>query len=258
MTPVDDYAFYGLPPFKQFIPEHDGVHISTVFTWDKEKAEMLQKNWQEVTNKPIFVGGPAYDDRGDGFIPGMYLKRGITITSRGCPNHCWFCSVSQREGDIRELPIMEGNIIQDNNFLACSKEHRLAVYNMLRFQKSICFKGGLEARLLTSWDIEQMRSLKIKELWLACDSHNALFQSIPTIKRLLNAGFKQNHIRCYVLIGFEMQEEEHRLIELYKAGCLPFAQLYQPIERKEYNHEWRQFARKWSRPAVYRSNHNAL
>ena len=94
MTPVDDYAFYGLPPFKQFIPEHDGVHISTVFTWDKEKAEMLQKNWQEVTNKPIFVGGPAYDDRGNGFIPGMYLKKGITITSRGCPNHCWFCSVS--------------------------------------------------------------------------------------------------------------------------------------------------------------------
>ena len=253
MSPIGGCAFYGLPPFKEFLPEHDEVHISVVFTWDKLKAGKLILNWQGVTNKPVKIGGPAYDDPGDEFITGMYLKKGITITSRGCPNNCQYCFVYRREGDIRELPIAEGNIIQDNNFLACSKIHRQKVYDMLRSQKSICFKGGLQAKLINSWDVEQLRSLRIKELWLACDSHNALLQTVPAIQRLLQAGFKQNHIRCYVLIGFDMEEEQNRLKQLLKAGCLPFAQLYQPEERIEYDYKWREFSRVWSRPAIYRT-----
>ena len=40
-TPADDYVFIGMPPMKPFIPEHDEVHISCTFTWDKEYCEEL-------------------------------------------------------------------------------------------------------------------------------------------------------------------------------------------------------------------------
>ena len=241
MTPTDNYAFCGYPPFPQFIPEHDEVHISVTFTWDIQKAYKLQKAWEAVTNKPVKIGGVAFGDPGNSFSPGMYLKKGIVITSMGCPNNCWFCFVPKREGGIRELSITEGHIIQDNNFLACSRSHRLKVYEMLKAQSDIKFLGGLEAKRLTDWDIEQMRGLKIHELWLACDTRAVLPKVIDTINRLKSRGFKQNQIRCYVLIGFDMREEHDRLIELLKAGCLPFAQLYQPEQKREYDYNGNSF-----------------
>ena len=107
-----------------FIHEHDEVYICCVFTWNIERAKELQTQWQARTGKLVLLGGPALDSPAGNFIPDMYVKSGVTFTSRGCPNHCSFCFVPEREGGIRELPIVQGNIIQDNNFLACSQEHR--------------------------------------------------------------------------------------------------------------------------------------
>ena len=77
------------------MPEVDEVHISVTFTWDREKAEKLEKQWRQV-GVPVKVGGPAYNDRmSPNFVPGRYLKQGLTFTSRGCPNKCWFCSVAK-------------------------------------------------------------------------------------------------------------------------------------------------------------------
>ncbi len=71
---------------------------------------------------------------------------------------------------------------------------------------------------------------------------------------LHRAGFTQNHIFCYVLIGDDRAENEQRLRTVYESGALPFAQLYQPDDRYiDYPKEWKQFARVWSRPAAYKA-----
>ena len=59
-TPIDDYVRIGMPDM--FMPKDiSEVHISTVFTWDKQKATILKKNYQAVLpNVPVKVGGPAY------------------------------------------------------------------------------------------------------------------------------------------------------------------------------------------------------
>lgn len=253
-TPLDDYTFFDGPEHL-WIPEHDEVHISCVFTWDKKRAESLAEAW---TGKcPVKIGGPAYDEAGGEFVPGMYTKLGIVHTSRGCPNNCKFCFVPKREGRIRQLPIAQGNEIQDNNFLACSKEHRRKVYDMLRTQKQIRFVGGLEAVRLTDWDIEELTKLRIKELWLACDSAGHIKTTTKAINRLVKAGFvdrkgepARDKIRCYALIGDDMQENESRLRAIWEAGAKPFAQLYQPEDRIEYSSKWKKFATTWSRPAA--------
>ncbi|MGC7872590.1 hypothetical protein ACPUYX_13805 [Desulfosporosinus sp. SYSU MS00001] len=89
-TPNDELAFYDCPPM--FIPDIDEVHISVAFTYDVPKAEWLAKQW-EAAGLPVKIGGPAFDAPGGDFIPGMYIKKGYVITSRGCPNNCWFCRV---------------------------------------------------------------------------------------------------------------------------------------------------------------------
>ena len=109
-TPDDPLAFTGPPP-KEGLPDIEEVHVSVAFTYDMEKACQLAEQWMKL-GVPVHMGGPAFNMPGGDFIPGMYLKKGYVITSRGCPNRCWFCSVPRREGDrLRELPITEGTIV---------------------------------------------------------------------------------------------------------------------------------------------------
>ncbi len=170
MTPNDAYAFVGDPPLWR--PEADEVHISCAFTWDIEEARRLQEAWAQ--HYPVVkLGGPAIGGNGD-FVPGMYLRHGVTITSRGCPRRCPWCLVPDYEGGIRTLPICRGHIAQDNNLLATPKDHQSAVFQMLRDQgRAVSFPGGLDARLLTDWAVVQLSTVRIKEVFLAADRKGA-------------------------------------------------------------------------------------
>lgn len=125
------------------MPEIDEVHISVTFTWDLQRAEQLAREW-EIVGVPVKMGGPAFNRKGGEFVPGMYVKKGMTITSRGCPNKCWFCAVPKREGGkITELPIRDGWNLLDDNLLACSDEHVERVFRMLeRQERRAVFTGG--------------------------------------------------------------------------------------------------------------------
>ena len=258
MTPIDEYAFIGMPTL--FIPDHDEIHISVTFTWDIDKALFLKKQWENFTNKPVLIGGPAFSDKGSEFIVGKYLKNGVTTTSRGCPNNCSFCLVPKREGKIRELIIKEGNTIQDNNILACSDKHLSDVFEMLSNKKDISFSGGFEARRVTKNIVSELKKLHIKDMWVACDTPESYKTTSKAIELLKSEGFSQNKIRCYVIIGKDKDEENNRLKKLLLDGCLPFAQLYQPPtnSKKEYSKEWKKFQRFWTRPAIYKSKLKGL
>ena len=256
-TPTDNMSMFGAPPLDELIPPHDEVHISCVFSWDKELCRGLQYQWQGRTDKPVLLGGPAFGSPVNGFTQGLYIKSNIIFTTRGCNNNCPWCIVPRLEGKLKELPICEGNVIQDNNFLQTSAAHKQKVYDMLRKQHGICFKGGLECDLITDDFARDVSSLRIAELWLACDTDSAL----PMFRRATNIlkryGFNRDKIYCYALIGDDMDKNEARLREIYNEGAMPFAQLYQPIgaeTKKEYSLEWRRFQCQWARPAATRAH----
>ena len=249
-TPTDEFAFVGDPP-GLLIPPHDEIHISCVFTWDKPYCEQLKYQWEAYTDKPVKLGGPAYGSPATDFTPGMYVKNGITFTSRGCNGCCAWCVVPKREGALRELPITPGNIIQDNNFLQTSRSHKDRVFEMLETQRGICFKGGLKSSLVDEHFIEHIQALHISELWLACDTDSDIPAFADAAAELAKAGYNRKKIKCYAIIGDDMDANEHRLQEIYKVGAMPFAQLYQPPDgpKREYSAEWNKFHRMWSRPA---------
>lgn len=256
-TPDDELA-YTTPPPKQ-IPDVDEVHISVAFTYDMPRAEQLAEAWLK-TGLPVRMGGPAFDEPGGDFIPGLYLKPGYVITSRGCPNRCWFCSVPKREGNaLRELPVMDGWNVMDDNLLACSESHIREVFAMLaRQEQRPIFTGGLEAKMLQPWHVELLRGVRAQRLYFAYDTPGDLAPLVDAGKMLRDGGFtKASHkARCYVLVGYEgdtMAAAETRLREAWAAGFMPYAMLYRD-QAGQVNKEWCVFQRQWVRPQIIMSN----
>jgi len=253
-TPTDELAFVGEPTLFRPGDRSTPVMVSCTFTWDMSAADQLRRSWSRFYDR-VEVGGPAFGHPGGVFVPGQFVKEGVTITSRGCPRRCAWCFAWRREGDIRELPIRDGWIVQDNNLLATSYEHQRAVFRMLdRQPKAAVFSGGLDTHYLSVRNAAWISHLRVAELWFACDRDydldllrraRQIFSQVPTEK-----------MRCYVLIGFgreTVQQAEDRLEAVYAAGFLPFAQFYQPkCRERRVPRNWRALVRKWSRPAAYR------
>lgn len=256
-TPDDEYAFFDYPPFPDMIPPHDEVHVSCTFTWDKKRAEELAFQWEMATDKPVKLGGVAYESPVDGFVQGLYLKPNIIFTSRGCNNKCPWCFVPRIEGKLKPLDdIPVGNVIQDNNFLQTSRAHKDRVFEMLKTQKGICFRGGLEPDLIDDHFVEAIRGLRIRELWLACDTDSRIPLFKQGCEKLVKAGFSRDIIKCYVLSYCkDMATDEARAREVFNAGAMPFVQLYQEATdtKTTYSKEWREFQRNWTRPAIIKA-----
>lgn len=254
-TPDDSLAFVGYPPFAEFRPTDRKmpVHVSVTFKWDRANAERIAASWRDFYDD-VRISGPAYEDFGDEFTPGMYLKNGCTITSRGCTKHCGWCP--ERNRDLREMGIHPGWVVQDSNLLACSERHIRAVFDMLREQKHpIKFSGGLDKHFLKPWHRLLFDSIRIDELWFACD----VTSDLPWLEKAAEIleGIPLRKRRCYTMIGYDEEPEPlevsaRRIERVFELGFMPFCQLYRPDEGvKHYPEEWRAVARKWARPAAY-------
>ena len=253
-SPSDPLAFFDVPPML-VLPEIDEVHISVAFSWDRRRADWLAKQWEAV-GVPVRIGGPALGEAGGNFEPGMYIKHGYIITSRGCPNECWFCSVWRREGKgIRELPIKTGWNLLDDNLLACSDDHIRNVFKMLATQNHrVEFTGGLEAARLKSWHVEELRKLKPKQMFFAYDTPDDLEPLRVAGKKLLEAGFTTtSHVlRAYVLAGWakdSFEAAELRMQETMAAGFMPMAMLYRD-NSGDRDPAWMRWQKLWARPAI--------
>lgn len=256
LTPRDDYAFVGDPPASIFRPgDADEVHVSCTFTWDIAKARRLVGAWAQYYPR-VMLGGAAIAASPDRFTPGMYIKQGSIFTSRGCNNQCPWCLVPLREGKLREIPIHPGNNVHDNNLLQCSKEHRAKVFDMLRGQPSVQLSGGLESTLVTDTIADEIRSLKVTQVFLAADTTAALK---PLERAIQHLQLPRRRVRCFALLAYGGETISHaleRLETIWELGAMPFAQLYQPPDHYiDYSLEWKKVQWVWTRPAPMKAMH---
>lgn len=253
--PIDGWVFVGAPPL--FRPPSDrviDVSVSCCFTWDLEKARELAAAWGQYYPE-VKIGGPAIAPPDGEFVPGRYIRRGVTFTSRGCNKQCPWCLVPKWEGKLRTLDIKPGNVINDNNLLQCGHEHVAKVLEMLKHERFPArFSGGIDPELVTDQFAEDLRSLRIDELYLAADHPAALKYVNQAAEKLAFLKGPARKLRCYVLAGYGKdtpEQAESRCWALMNMGVTPFLQLYQPADKViEYSREWKDLAWKWMRPAV--------
>jgi len=264
-TPNDRLTFVGYPPLTEFRPSRNegiDVHVSVCFTWDLPLAYRLRDAWNEYYFPCVKIGGPALASPVHKSMPGLYVKPEVLFFSRGCNNNCPWCLVPMREGPLREMEptipaIRQNPIVQDNNLLQCSKEYLDKVFRMLTFCRGITFAGGLDSRLINDRVADRIRGLHIKQLFLSCDTRASIRPLRKAVNKLRH--LNRNQLRCYVLIGYDdksISGATERLEEVWEAGCMPFAQLYQPPDRHiDYPQEWKDLNRTWERPAAMAALH---
>jgi len=249
-TPSDPLAFVDCGP-GLFPPEVDEVHISVAFSWHMQRAEELAAAWSNVA--PVFIGGPACNKPGEEFVAGRYVRHGYVVTSRGCPNRCWFCSVWQREPSLKELPIVDGVNVLDDNLLACSERHIREVFSMLSRQRGrVEFTGGLEAARLLPWHVDLLSTLRPAQMFFAYDTPNDEEPLRVASAMLKEAGFTRHQMRCYCLVGGPrdtMDQAELRLRLCVSLGFFPMAMLWRDKSGIT-DPVWRQFQRGWARPSI--------
>lgn len=252
-TPDDENVRFSEPGL---FDEADEIHVSVTWTWDKQRGEELANQWRSVTGR-VFIGGPAYDDPGGEFEPGMYVKNGYVMTSRGCPNKCWFCSVPKREGDIREIKIKEGYNVLDSNLLACSPDHIMNVFKMLKRQKEKPrFTGGLEAKRMKPWIADELKKLKPKTVYFAYDTPDDYEPLSEACKMLSDVGELPDTRRsysCYVLVGYKndtFESAKKRIEQVFSLGLMPMAMLFNKAEGRKDKDQWIKFQREYANRVI--------
>lgn len=272
-TPDDALAFVGLPlQDSTLLSRHDpplaesirAIHVSITFTWDIERGHLLAeawRRWYEGWSVPVHIGGPAFRSCPNAdFVPGMYVKAGITYASRGCNQQCPWCQVRDIEGQHRLIAkFADGWIVADNDFLGCPWPHRERVYEMLsRQKKPIAFTGGLRASAMTVGDVKKICGLRIAKsgLWFACDTPAEL-EHLPGVAEWLRPLYSREKLRCYMLAGYFRGDTpglaNERATKVFCMGFQPFMQLYRApdeVERRRWPPEWAVVCKRWSRPAL--------
>lgn len=209
----------------------DKIYVSCVFTKNRDKC----LEWQGIAE----IGGTGYDVHKElpPEIESVKPKINLGFTTRGCIRKCSFCVVPSKEGHIRPvndlLDLWDGKtkyiILLDNNILALPEHFKLVCKQARDNKINLDFNQGLDHRLLTQDIIDELKTIRHKELRFAFDHPSYL----PTVERAIKL-LKTNRInRClwYVLVGFNttFRQDLERLNYLRANNQNAFVQRYETI-----------------------------
>jgi len=220
----------------------DVLYLSVPFTWLLSDAKVMagQHKGKVIAGGPAvkLMGVPWADETPDTCpFDALAMHNPLaTFTTRGCPNSCSFCAVPKIEGKFRELPIWKpAPIVCDNNILAASNAHFERVIESLMPFPASDFNQGLDARLFTDWQAQQLSRLPHVKVRFAFDSvgmEKTVFGAIQCAKY---HGLRDFGI--YVLIGYmdTPEDAEYRLEKVRSWGIRPNPMRFQPLDAQQKN-----------------------
>ena len=218
---------------------YDRVYQAKVFddTYTKDNEFVVQCG-------ELIKGGTGYnlDGRLADYIEHIYPDYslyGIKDTAygfltRGCPRHCKFCIVGDKEGlishkvaDLSEFWKDQKNIeIIDPNILA-SKERLDLLDQLIESKAHINFNQGLDVRFCDKDVVDKLNRLKIKIIHFAWDNYE--FNTYKKLKEVREWLDKEPcHSVVYVLTNFNTTHEQdlERIYRLRDLGYEPFVMIY--------------------------------
>jgi hypothetical protein len=215
--------------------QYDAVYQSKVFTFSPDNVYHIHSN-------KIIRGGTGYDPliKLDPKIErchpdySLYPKfeSAYGFLTRGCPNHCTWCIVPKKEGEIRSESdieeILQGRktaILMDNNVLASDHGIR-QIEKIIQMKVKVDFNQGLDARLIDRPMAKLLSQVKwLAPLRMSCDTDYMLRKVLLAMRYLREANCTPSRYFVYVMMQ-NPKEALRRIILLDKKGLDPFTQAY--------------------------------
>ena len=217
---------------------YDVVYKSRIFTDEYSTDIDYCINADEVIK-----GGTGYDLRNR--LPNEiehqypdYSLYGITdraygFLTRGCPRHCPFCIVSEKEGNthtVAELSeFWNGQLeimLMDSNITA-SKDCERLFDQLIESKAKINFEGGVDIRFMTEKKCEQLNRMNISMLHFAWDNYE--FDTYEKFKRFRPLiDLDERRLCAYVLTNFNTSHEQdlERIYKLKELGVTPYVMIF--------------------------------
>lgn len=156
--------------------------------------------------------------------------------TRGCPNNCGFCIVSQKEGltsrkvaDLSEFWRGQKHIkLLDPNTLACRDRNDL-LRQLIESRARVDFTQGLDARFVTEEIANLLKQIKIDRVHFAFDlmkNEKAIVRGLKIYKRV--CGVPTDKAVVYILTNFDttIEEDLYRVKKVEECGYLPDVRIY--------------------------------
>lgn len=181
-------------------------------------------------------------DEIDGIFPDYNIypecDYAIGYLTRGCPNHCRWCVVPHKEGNIRpyrEWQEIARNdtdklILMDNNILACDYGIQ-QLESLIGSGYRIDLNQGMDARLVDREIAQILSRLSwIRHIRFSCDQKSQIEPIQRTIELLRTRGVRPYRVFIYLLVTTDLQDAAERVECLKKYKGI---NLYAQPERNE-------------------------
>lgn len=217
----------------------DRVYSSKIFDFTSE-TPFLPPN--------AIKGGTGYDVRKklpqeiDDTYPDYSLypacDYAVGYITRGCPNHCRWCVVPEKEGGIkpyrdwRDLVRTDSEklVLMDNNILASDYGVR-QLEGLIGSGYSIDLNQGMDARLVTAENADILARLDwIRFIRFSCDQQEQIEPVIRACELLKARGKRPYNVFVYLLVTQDVEDAARRVEAL---RLLRGVNIYAQAERNE-------------------------
>lgn len=160
----------------------------------------------------------------------------VAMTSRGCPRGCAFCHVAAKEGrcstkvaNVTDFWNGQKHIeVLDPNITACREKHEL-FQQYADTKATVCFNQGIDIRMITDRDIEDLNSIRLVKVHFAWDNPKddlrAKFENYAKGARWKPHG-KYGMVYCLTNFNSTMEENLYRIYTLRDLGYDPYVMIY--------------------------------
>lgn len=197
----------------------------------KDGKEIYEKEMDKNLPPEIEHIYPDYS-----LYPKFTRETAYGFLTRGCPNNCGFCIVSQKEGlithkvaDLSEFWRGQKYIkLLDANMLACRDRLEL-LKQLARSNAWVDFTQGLDAKFITEETAELLKNIKTKRVHFAFDlmkNEQAIINGLKLYKEI--TGMSEQKAVVYILTNYDttIEQDLYRVQKVQELGYLPDIRIY--------------------------------
>lgn len=221
---------------------YDRVYSSKVFDFTPVDPYLPDNAIRGGTGYKDIPIDRALPDNVDGMFPDYSIypecDYAIGYLTRGCPNHCRWCVVPRKEGNIRPYrkwqEIVRNDtdklVLMDNNILSCDYGIQ-QLESLIGSGYRIDLNQGMDARLVNREIANILSKLSwIRHIRFSCDQKSQIGPVQQTIDLLQKHGVRPYRVFIYLLVTAEIQDAAERVEALKKYKGI---NLYAQAERNE-------------------------